>query len=152
MGIEVRSLVFDNVLIHQTTQLKEDWQEAQFMMESFTLNEDIYKNGPVFFSVTPDQDDNKIGHFTYYLPVSGTVRLAEESDFRFFESFRLEKALVLRQADEEMDFTTAYQKVKEYAAMNKIALEDTYYCILLEVYGNYIVDLYVPIKERGVEE
>ncbi len=152
MGIEVHSLVFDNVLIHQTTQLKDDWQEALFMMESFTLNEDIYKNGPVFFSVTPDQFDDKTGHFTYYLPISGTVRLAKESDFRFFESFRLKKALVLRQADEEMDFTTAYQKLKEYAALNKIPLEDTYYCILLEVYGDYIVDLYVPIKKRGDKE
>ncbi len=152
MGIEVRSLVFDNVLIYQTTQQKDDWQEALFMMESFTLNEEIYKNGPVFFSVTADQDNDKIGHFTYYLPISGTVRLVEESDFHFFESFRLEKALVLRQADKEMNFTTAYQKLKDYATMNKIELESTYYCILLEVYGDYIVDLYVPMKERGDEE
>lgn len=30
-----------------------------------------------------------------------------------------------------------------------IAIEDIFYCVLLEVYGDIIIDLYVPIKKSG---
>lgn len=152
MTIEVRSLIFDNLLVYETKQLKEDWQEAFFMMEDFTLNHEIYKNGPVFFSVAPEINEKKFGHFTYYLPIDSPVQLVDEKDFRFEENFHIEAALVLRQADAAIDFQTAYQKVKDYAFEHKIELEDTYYCLLLEVYDEYIIDLYVPMKMRGDTE
>lgn len=151
MKIENRSLIFDNLLVYETRQLREDWQEGFFLMEDFTLLEGIYKNGPVFFSVAPEKNEDKFGYFTYYLPISEPVRLADETDFRFSEKLYIEDALVLRQADEAVDFHVAYQKVKDFATENAIPLEDTFYCVLLEVYGEFIIDLYVPIKVRSDE-
>ena len=151
MNIEIRPLIFDNLLVYETKQLRTEWQEGLFLLEDFTLTEDIYKNGPVFFSVTSERNEDKFGHFTYYLPINDGVTLEEESHFQFHEAFIVESALVIRQADQELDFHRAYQKLKDYASRENIQIEDTYFVVLLEVYGDIIIDLYVPIQERGDE-
>ncbi|WP_147536195.1 hypothetical protein [Bacillus marasmi] len=147
MGIENRSLIFDNLLVYETSQLKADWQEPYFMMEDFILAEEIYKNGPVFFSVAPVENEEKFGHFTYFLPINAPVLLEDNQDFYFQSKLGIEEALCLRQADQELDFYAAYQKVKEYAVAHSIEIAETFYCVLLDVYGEMIIDLYVPIKE-----
>src|SRR5699024_10641379 len=55
MHFEIRSLVFDNLLTYETKQLRTDWQEGIFVMEDFTLAEGVYKNGPIFFSLAPEE-------------------------------------------------------------------------------------------------
>lgn len=149
MKIEERSLIFDNVIVYETQQLKAEWQEGIFIMEDFPLTQEIYQNGPVFFSVAPVENEPKFGHFMYYLPISAPAHLSDETDFRFEETFRIDKALVLRQADQAADFYAAYERVKDYASEHRIDLADTYYCVLLEVYDDILIDLYVPIQERG---
>ncbi|WP_010532272.1 DUF5085 family protein [Lentibacillus jeotgali] len=149
MQIEVRSLIFENLLIYKTKQLREDWQMGFFMMEDFTLAEGIYKNGPTFFSVAPEKGENKFGNFTYYLPISEPVILSDETDFQFQERFHIEEALVLRQANETNDFHTAYKEVKKYANENNMLIADTFYCVLLDVFDEYIIDLYVPLQDWG---
>lgn len=152
MNIEVRPLIFDNVLVYETRQLRTDWQEGLFLMEDFTLTEGIYKSGPIFFSVTSESKEDKYGDFTYYLPINDGVTLEDETHFQFHESFIVDEALALRRADQEVDFHAAYKKIKEYASQQNIPIEDTYYVVLLEVYGDIIIDLYVPIQERGDEQ
>ncbi len=147
MNVEMRTLMFDHLLVYETTQAKEDWLDGFGMMENFILTEEIYKNGPVFFSVAANQEQVGKDHFTYYLPINEAVRLSDETDFRYLDHFKIDNALVLRQANEEADFSTAYQNLKAYAAEHKIEIEDTYYCVMLEVYGEYIIELFVPIKE-----
>lgn len=149
MGIEMCSLVFDNILTYKVEQKKRDWQDGIYTMEDFTLNKDVYKNGPLFFSFEQNATDPESGQFTYYLPINSPVELSEENEFAFEESLILDRALLLRQADEEVDFYAAYEKIKSYANAHKMEMEDTYYCVLLEVYGDYIIDLYVPIKGQG---
>jgi len=148
MPIEKRSIQFDNLLVYETTQLRTDWQQGIFLMEDLILAEGIYQNGPIFFSVSPLRGEDKFGHFTYYLPINHPVRLENEPDFRYEENFYVEEALTLRQADQELDFYAAYDKVKDYAAEQGIFLEETFYCVLLKVFDDIIVDLYVP-RERS---
>ncbi|WP_249275000.1 hypothetical protein [Terribacillus saccharophilus] len=51
MNIETKQLYFSDVLVYKDTMLREDWQEGVVVMENFMLNEDIYRNGPVFFQL-----------------------------------------------------------------------------------------------------
>lgn len=145
------SLVFENVLTYEVEQKKADWQESIYMLEDFALNKDVYRNGPLSFSFEQSPTDEKSGRFTYYLPISSPVVLSDDKDFTFRETLVLDRALLLRQADQEMDFYAVYEKVKTYARAREIELDETYYCVLLEVYGDYIIDLYVPIKRLGDE-
>ncbi|MEI3613010.1 DUF5085 family protein [Pseudogracilibacillus sp. SO30301A] len=149
MKFEIRSLSFDNLLIYETRQLREDWQEGILLMEDFTLIKDIYQNGPIFFSVTPEENEDKFGRFTYYLPINEKVKVEEDPNFSFLDKLFIEEALGLRQADQEVDFHAAYKKIKDYAHHHNISLENTFYCVLLEIYGEYIIDLFVPVKKRG---
>ena len=56
---------------------------------------------------------------------------------------------MLRQADQETDINEAEKKLRQYALKQNIVLDDTVFCVLLDVYGEYIIDLYIPIKERS---
>ncbi|WP_409295958.1 hypothetical protein V1498_20675 [Peribacillus sp. SCS-26] len=149
MKIERKSLVFDNLLTYRTRQAKADWQDGVFFMEDAPLTTEIYKAGPVFFSCSTEDSADSTGDFTYYLPINAEVEMNDQSPVEFLETFMVEDALVLRQADAAADFYAAYQRVRDYAAEEGIALMDHYYCVLLDVYGEYIIDLYVPIKEPG---
>lgn len=149
MKYEIRSLTFDHVLTYQTRQLRTEWQEGILLMEDFTLIKDIYQNGPVFFSVEPGEDEGGYGNFTYYLPINEAIEVEEDPHFAYLPQLHIEEALTLRQADQTIDFHAAYEKVQQHAKDIGIALDETFYCVLLEVYGEYIIDLYVPLKNRG---
>ncbi|MBO0589717.1 hypothetical protein [Sporosarcina sp. E16_8] len=148
MEIDIRSLQFDNCLRYETRQKKEDWLIPFNKLEDFIVSQEIYKNGPIFFSVNFNQEED----FTYYLPINASVQLPEETDFSFQDSFKLEKALFLRQAVGVMDVNVAVQKLKDYADFNEIKLEDTYFFVVHELYDDYIIDLFCPILEAGGDE
>ncbi|MBP3039676.1 DUF4062 domain-containing protein [Bacillaceae bacterium Marseille-Q3522] len=101
MAIEIRPLQFDHLIVYETAQKKADWLDGYTYMEDFTLNQDIYKNGPVFFSFKQVGDDPDKGLFKYYLPINGEVRLQEHAAFSYLDKFTIGNALVLRQADQE---------------------------------------------------
>ncbi|NYF23599.1 hypothetical protein [Sporosarcina sp. JAI121] len=148
MEIDIRSLQFDNCLRYETRQKKEDWLIPFNKLEDFIVSQDIYKDGPIFFSVNSNQEDD----YTYYLPINAPVQLPEETEFSFQDSFKLEKALFLRQAVGVMDVNVAVQKLKDYAEFNEIELEDTYFFVVHELYNDYIIDLFCPILEAGGKE
>ncbi|WP_416151671.1 hypothetical protein ACM26V_12140 [Salipaludibacillus sp. HK11] len=149
MKMETRGIQFDHLLVYKTTQLRENWQDGVFLIEDLILAEGIYQNGPVFFSVVPSKGEEKYGDFTYYLPINGAVRLEDEPDFHFERNFYVEEALVMRQADQALDFYAAIDQLKDYANEQNITIDDIFYCVLLEVYGDIIIDLYIPIRNRG---
>lgn len=148
--MEIRSLQFDHLITFRTRDVKENWLEGIKVMEDFTFNHEIYKNGPVFFSFEADSKRGNEGIFTYYLPINEEVEFEENiTDFAYLKKFRLGRSLLLRQAHEEVDFNAAYKKIQAYAKGKNIPTEDSFVCMLLEVYGEYMIDLYVPLKERS---
>lgn len=148
--MEIRSLQFDHLITFQMRDVKENWLEGVKVIEDFPLNHEIYKNGPVFFSFEADSTGNE-GLFTYYLPINEAVEFDEDvTDFAYLNQFRLDRALLLRQAQEEVDFSAAYEKIQDYAKGQNLPTEDSFICVLLEVYGEYMIDLYVPLKDRSV--
>lgn len=149
--MEIRSLQFDHLITFRMRDVKENWLEGVKVMEDFPLNHEIYKNGPVFFSFEADSSEGNEGLFTYYLPINEAVEFDEDvTEFAYFNQFRLERALLLRQAEEEVNFSAAYKKIQDYAKGQNLPTEDSFICVLLEVYGEYMIDLYVPLKDRSV--
>ncbi|MBS2967606.1 DUF5085 family protein [Metabacillus sp. KIGAM252] len=147
--MEKKPLIFDHLITYVISQPKNNWQEGNFVMETLLLSHDIYRNGPIFFTYNEAVRNAETGNFTYFMPINDSITFEKNGDFQYMDTFTVDNALVLRQAQEEPDFYAAYQKVKDYATENEIQLTETYYCVLLEVYGEYMIDLYVPIKEEG---
>lgn len=144
--MEIRGLHFDHLITFRVRDQKENWLEGIKVMEDFPLNHEVYKNGPVFFSF--EEEEAGEGLFTYYMPINTEIEFEEgTTDFAYLNQYQLKQSLLLRQAQEESDFSTAYEKVKAYAAAGNLSVEDSYICVLLNIYGEYIIDLYVPLKE-----
>ncbi len=143
--MEVRSLQFNHVVVYRTRSTKENWQKGIHFLEELELERSIYKNGPVFFSFDQDTDKADFGEFTYYMPINTDIEIEKSTEIEYIDTFSLEQALVYRQADQELDFTTAIQKIRDYSKKEKIHIGDRYFCVLLPVYGDIIIDLYVPI-------
>lgn len=152
MGIELCALMFENLLVYQTEAEKENWQDGIYYLEDLALSKDVYRNGPLFFSYKEKGDSISLAEITYYLPISSPVEVSEDSDFTFQKEFKLDRALLLRQADEKLDIKVAFTEIKSFSNENKMEIEDYFYCVLLNVYGEYIVDLYAPLKSQGDEE
>lgn len=146
MAIERRPLVFDHVLTYQTEQRKADWQDPLGMLESFVLDKGVYKNGPAFFTFVPGSEDKSSGTFTYYQPINGPLDTGGDNGFGYEARFHSGDALVMRQAEQEADFDAAYVKVQDVAAQEGLVLGETYYCVLLDVYGDIMIDLVVPLE------
>lgn len=148
--MELRSLQFDHLITFQTKDRRENWLEGVKVMEDFPFNHEVYKNGPVFFSFEADPNQGDEGLFTYYLPINDQVDFEENiTDFAYLDTFHLDRSILMRQAQEEVDFRAAYKKIREYAKAQNLTTEDSFVCVLLEVYGEYMIDLYVPLKERS---
>ncbi|MER2261391.1 MAG: DUF5085 family protein [Psychrobacillus sp.] len=152
MGIELCALMFENLLVYQTEGEKDNWQEGIYYLEDIALSKDVYRNGPLFFSYKEKVDNSGLIEFTYYLPISSQVEVTEDSDFTFQKDFKLDRALLLRQADEMLNINVAFDEIKSFSNENNMEIENYFYCVLLNVYGEYIVDLYAPLKSQGDEE
>ncbi len=144
MAMERRPLVFDRVLTYQTEQQKADWQEPIGALETILLDKGVYQNGPIFFTFD-GKEGAETGTFTYYLPVSEPMAI-EDSGFGYMERFHSGDALVMRQAEQEPDFDAAFGKVRMHAEKEGIVLGQNYYCVLIDVYGDIIIDLAVPVE------
>ncbi|WP_079709018.1 hypothetical protein [Paraliobacillus ryukyuensis] len=150
MKIERRGMQFDHLLVYQTVQPKANWQDGIFLLEDMQLTEGIYQNGPIFFSLSPESGEPKFGQFHYYMPINGAVTIDDSNaDLQFEQDFTVSEALVMRQADQTLDFYEAEKTLRTYAKEHSITLKDTFYCVLLEVYGDIIIDLYIPIQDEG---
>lgn len=149
MKIEKRSLQFNHLLTYETELQRKDWQEGIFVLDDIQLGLELYKNGPIFFQAKSKEENSDNLIFTYYLPLNEEVELEDGASVDYIPQLKVEEALVLRQADQEVDFHAAYQRIKDYAQDNSEEIEDTYYVVLIEVYGEIIIDLYVPLKRRS---
>ncbi|MGF2614301.1 hypothetical protein FZC84_19350 [Rossellomorea vietnamensis] len=148
MEIRRASLYFDHLMTYSMEGKKEDWQEGFAVLEELELEQRVYKNGPVFFTFK-SHDTGDTGEFTYYLPINEEVEMAGDSDIQYQEKVDVPDALLLRQADQYQDFNQAYASIKNYSSENGVDVEDTFYCVLLEVYDDIILDLYVPVAGSG---
>ncbi|MDL4841961.1 hypothetical protein [Aquibacillus rhizosphaerae] len=148
MDIKRGSLYFDHLMTYSMKGKKEEWQEGFAILEELELEQRVYKNGPVFFTFKAHDTGDK-GEFTYYRPINEKVEMAGDSDIQYKEKVDVRDALLLRQAEHYQDFNQAYDSIKNYATESEVDVEDSFYCVLLEVYGDIILDLYVPVLGSG---
>ena len=146
MAMERHPIRFDQVLTYQVEQRKEDWQEPFSRLESYILEQGVYQNGPAFFAFEPSAENPSTGLFTYYLPVNAPVEPDQGSGFGYVEHFHSGDALTMRQAEQEPDFDAAFKKVQDHAAREGIVIGDRYYCVLLRLYDDVIINLVVPLE------
>jgi Domain of unknown function (DUF5085) len=153
MQIYENSFAFTNVLTLERTSLKGEWMSPFYDLERIVIGNGIYQDGPIFFSIEPVENEEKFGHFKYYVPLNTPIDLKQDgSEFSFEEEVIVENALFVRHINQEEDLDTVYQRMKRYAEENNIKIATRFYCVCLELYGDYVCDIFVPRIDVGEKQ
>lgn len=95
------------------------------------------------------ENEPEYGEYTYSVPVNERVKLGENSAYEYVDGLIIEEALCVRFTDEDGDIEEAYNLIHEFAEQHHIKLENSFYHVCLDVYGDMWLDIYAPIIEVG---
>ena len=82
------------------------------------------------------------------MPVNTEVEFKEHTDFSFINRFRVDDGIYYRNGEEDFSEIPIHNIMEKVASDLKVQLSDTYYCIILNVYGGKLYDIYVPLRNE----
>ncbi len=151
MKIKRGPLVFHNVISAQITCGVKEWMQHAQEFRNAILTNGLYGTGPVFYQVSPIEGNEREAQFSFYLPVNQKVEMEVNDTFSFIEEWRMDDGLMLRHADLDEDLDDTYTILHTCAHNYELQLEEPFYHIYLDVYGEGIVDVFAPIvAEEGM--
>lgn len=152
MGIKRGKLEFQNVLSINTRCNMNNWKDRVETFKKFILDNDLFTTGPIILrweeAVEGDTDSNVCIMLPIYQRLNLSAKVLEVYGFK--ETLCIEDGLKIRNVDldeEEGQGMKATQTIIEIIA-EKVGVElvKPYYYIYLPVYGEYVVDVFAPIK------
>ncbi|MBP2099103.1 DUF5085 family protein [Enterococcus rivorum] len=147
MKIEKRPLYMKNLISFTKEIHPSDWEKGLTTLEVLELEDGLYQTGPLFFSIK-DVPDNEEKAFTFYMPINWTTEFPPElTTVAFIDELSIDEAVLLRQADNEDNFLSARKLIDKYAEEEQLILDEETFVVCIEAYGEYILDIYVPIKD-----
>lgn len=149
MKIQHKALSLLNLVSIKQVVKKEDWLLPAIALRNQVVHNGIYPIGPVLYTYKPLEDKPDYGEYTYSVPVNTRVELGGKSPYEYIDAFLIDSALSVRFTDDDGDIEEAYRFIKEYAAEHHITLDDSFYHVCLDVYGDMWLDIYAPIVEVG---
>lgn len=136
--------------LHNLLEVEETISGHQFFelvqtVERQVFAEGLYKNGPTVIETKLSVFGKPERHpYKVYIPLNKKV----DHLGTWRKSFKVEKVAKLRAAfDEELGL--AFERVKQFMEDNEVSLaEDRLILVMMEVYGDYWVDILLPFKEE----
>ncbi|WP_338470832.1 DUF5085 family protein [Niallia sp. XMNu-256] len=146
MTIKRTSLVFHNVIQTKNTSCKVDeWPLIARDLRNHVIKNGLYATGPVFYQVSHFNKEQHEAEYTFYVPVNAPVNIPENSQYQFTELLQYKDGLLFRLTDMEADIEIAYEFLKAAAQDLNLTLQEPFYNIYLDVYGEGIIDIFAPI-------
>ena len=150
MKINRQPFHMEHLVTYTDTCKIDDWDEGILNLESIVLDEGLYQTAPIFFTISDQVGEPEYKTFEYFMPISWRAEF--QSDLvNYVEVFELPDTLVLRQADQMDSLDDALKQLESYAKNNNLILGKNKVCLCTELYGEYIIDLFVEI-EKGDEK
>lgn len=149
MKIQYKALSLLNLISITQIVKKEDWLLPAIALRNQVVHNGIYAVGPVLFKYQPLENEPEYGEYTYSVPVNERVKLGENSAYEYVDGLIIEEALSVRFTDEDGDIEEAYNLMHEFAEQHHIKLDNGFYHVCLDVYGDMWLDIYAPIIEVG---
>ena len=148
MRIRRNQLTFHNVISTTTSCKADEWYLIARDLRNAVIKNGLYGVGPVIYQTSHAENENDELTFTFYLPVNQKIDMPENKKYQFAEKFEINDGLVFRHADLEEPLEESYELLREAAESLNFVLEEPFYNIYLDVYGEGIVDIYAPIIEE----
>lgn len=137
-----KPLEFHNVIRRSITEgqnIGEELDEVRLNL----LQKGVFMNGPLLLEGKWSRG------FTHILiPTNARVEFVEHTEFSFEEVLRCEDGIFHRDGEEEFNEEAHYMLLQRVAEDLGVELTDHYYCIVLNVYGGELYDIYAPIKSE----
>lgn len=146
MQIKRKKIEFHNVISIKSILENEDWFFLAEDLRKYIVEGGLYQTGPVFYQIKDVEESNK-KEYTIFMPINALVNVKKESNIKFYPEFKIEDALVLRHADITEGIEPSYALIEDCATKNNINIDNSYYNIFLNVYGEGMIDIVAPIKE-----
>ncbi|MFA9559947.1 DUF5085 family protein [Evansella sp. AB-rgal1] len=111
----------------------------------------LYATGPVVYKMSNYDERTNEADFFFYIPVNHPVELKENEQFAFMGLWEFTDTLLVRHADLDEDLDESYNILLECADAYHLTLIDSFYHVYLDVYGDGVIDVFVPVEEGGGE-
>lgn len=152
MNIKRVPLVFHNVLSAKTRCHINDWYNGARDLRNMVIKNGLYATGPVIYQVREIDANLDEMEYTFYLPVNAPLELVENDTYSFSEVWSFEDGFVLRHADLDDEIDESYEILRECAKEFQIELQEPFFNIYLDVYGEGIIDIFAPIVKENADD
>ncbi len=152
MGIKRGKLEFQNVLSINTRCNMSNWTDRVEAFKKFIVDNNLFITGPIILRWETEASSTVDSNVCIMLPIYQKLNLSAKAleVYGFKETLCIEDGIKIRNVDldeEDGQGMSATQAIIEIIA-EKIGVElvKPYYYIYLPVYGEYVVDVFAPIK------
>lgn len=150
MSIKRGKLEFQNVLSINVRCTMYNYMGKVELFKKFIEDNNLLITGPFILKWNRETEEDVESLVKIMIPIHQRVNLEGKSldVYGFEDNFIQQDGLKIRSADvNDMDEVSVSEKMLELVADKmEVELLKPYYYIYLPVYGDYVVDIYAPIK------
>ncbi|WP_251551957.1 DUF5085 domain-containing protein [Neobacillus muris] len=148
MKIKRSPIRFNNVISYTAICKITEWHQAATELRNSVIENGLYGTGPVIFQVSSLDETAQEAQYTFHIPVNAPVKMAADSPFQFTESLAFDDGLLIRHADLDESIDDSYALLYACAEANQVKLQEPFFNIYLDVYGDGIIDVYAAIVKE----
>lgn len=144
MKIRRIPIIFDHVL---STQIEGTMLDVHNYINDFRdmlIDLDLYTTSPLIYQKLKENDGKAT--FRLLISVNQPIEFKGESKLSYVTRLSYKDGLHIRHADIDQDLSESYKLLEEVAEANELELVKPYMNIVINVFGDSIVDIYAPIK------
>lgn len=149
MRIKRCPIIFNNVISAKAECKKGEWYETARGLRNAVIKNGLYGTGPIIFQAGEHNKLEDTWNYTFYLPVNAPIKMAKNDKYSFYELWKFDDGITLRHADMDESIEDSYDILRECARANNLVLQEPFYNIYLDVYGDGIIDIYAPVVREG---
>ncbi|THF73929.1 DUF5085 domain-containing protein [Cohnella fermenti] len=148
MKIKRCPVVLHNVISTKARCRIDEWDVPARELRNAIVKNGLYGTGPIVYQVYGYDPSSEEADYVFMLPVSQPINMPENGKFGFVREWEHQDGFVLRHADPDDDIEQSYEILRACAHANQVRLQEPFYHIYLDVYGEGIIDIYAPIAQE----
>ncbi|MCA5014310.1 MULTISPECIES: hypothetical protein [unclassified Enterococcus] len=143
MKFEKIPLIMPNLVKLNLSLNENDLHQGFDKLRSIEYEENVYRNGPLFYKISEDDKNNPVRNIEFYMPIS---EIPENFPYETIELLKIDDSIEMRQADLEPNLTTVREKIAMYAQETYARkLGSEMYCVYIDLYNEVLIDVYIPM-------
>lgn len=145
MSVKEKKLSFNNVLCISNSIRNDEITDTANELKRFIISHGLYPTGPLFYQkIQKDQEEES--EFRLFMPINTVVQIQGNSKLQFISSISFANCIYVRKADSDDPMEESYENIREYARINNKTITEDFYHVILDAYGEQIVDIYAPVE------